>query len=104
MAAKDEKKLEHTRGGATTRDDATDLGVKMLPGDPKESIGPEDALGAGPKRGDYRERLGDANYRPHQSVPVEDPKPGEPVLKIEAQAPRAEEIGDEKGKKGGVTT
>ena len=45
-------RLEHTRGGATTRDDVTDLGVPILPGDPKERQGAEDALGVGPKRGD----------------------------------------------------
>lgn len=96
--------LKHTAGGVTTRDDTTDLGVKMLPGDPNEPVGPEDALGVGPKRGDYTGRLGDAYYQPHQSVPVENPKPGEPTVRVEAQAPRAENIGDEKGEKGGVTT
>ncbi len=74
----------------TTRDDALDLGVPMLPGDPGEPVGPEDALGSGPKRGDYRGRVGDASYNPHQGA--------------EPQRPRAEDIGDEAGVKGGVGT
>jgi hypothetical protein len=73
---------------ATTRHDSLDLGVAMLPGDPDEPVGPEDALGAGVKRGDYRERLGDSGYHPHQGA--------------EPQRPRAEEIGEDAGKKGGV--
>ena len=86
----DNKKLKHTRGGSTTRDDALDLGVPMLPGDGSEPVGPEDALGKGPKRGDYRNKLGGDGYHPHEgNVP---------------QRPRAENRGDVKGKKGGVTT
>ncbi len=101
---KQNDKLEHSQGGVTTRDDATDLGVPMLPGDPSEPQGPEDALGPGPKRGDYRGRIGPSDYQPHHTVPVPDAKPGEPTARVEAQRPLAEEIGDEKGKKGGVTT
>ncbi len=84
---KQTKRLEHTEGGATTRDDPNDLGVPVLPGDPAESIGPEDALGVGPKRGDYRGRI-----------------PGDPHEGEVAQRPRADEIGEVKGKKGGVET
>lgn len=97
-------KLKHSRGGATTRDDATDLGVPMLPGDASERQGPEDALGLGPKRGDYRGRIGSSAYHPHEIVPVEDAKPGEPNVRVQAQRPRAEDIGEVKGKKGGVET
>lgn len=97
-------KLKHSRGGVTTRDDVTDLGVPMLPGDPSERQGPEDALGVGPKRGDYRGRIGDSNYQPHEIVPVEDPKEGEPTVKVVAQRGRADDIGEVKGKKGGVDT
>lgn len=99
----DNAKLEHSEGGVTTRDDATDLGVPMLPGDPSEPVGPEDALGPGPKRGDYSDRLG-GSYEPHQIVPVPDAKPGEPTARAVAQRPRASDQGDEKGEKGGVTT
>ena len=52
----DNDALEHTRGGATTRD-GMDAGVPMTPGQANEPVGPEDALGPGPKRGDYRDRL-----------------------------------------------
>jgi hypothetical protein len=62
-----EKKLQHTEGGSTTRDDAGDLGVPMLPGKPDEPVGPEDALGDGPKRGDYSDRIGPSNYHPHEA-------------------------------------
>lgn len=102
MAKKD--RLEHSQGGVSTRDDVTDLGVPMLPGDPSEPQGPEDALGAGKKRGDYRARLGDSSYRPHVVVPDPDAKPGEPQVKVVAQWERAEEIGEVKGKKGGVSS
>jgi hypothetical protein len=84
------QKLEHTEGGVTTRDDKADLGVPMLPGDGSEPAGPEDALGPGPKRGDYSGRIGPESYHPHEGS--------------QAQRPRAEEIGDVKGQKGGVTT
>lgn len=82
-------KLKHSQGGTTTRDDATDLGVPMLQGDPSEPQGPEDALGDGPKRGDYTERLGEG-YHPHAGS--------------EPQRPNAADRGDEKGRKGGVET
>lgn len=104
MAEKKEKKLEHSAGGVTTRDDVLDMGVPVLPGDPSEPVGPEDALGPGPKRGDYSGRLGDSNYNPHQTVAVPDAKPGEPNVRVIAQAPLASEQGEEAGKKGGVDT
>ncbi len=88
MAKKDENKLEHSQGGMTTREDSLDLGVPMLAGSPDEPQGPEDALGPGPKRGDYRGRIGPADYHPHAG--------GEP------QRPRAEDIGEEEARKGGV--
>ena len=89
-------KLEHSQGGVTTRDDATDLGVPMLPGQPDEPTGPEDALGVGPKRGDYSNRIGSASYQPHESLRAEDGK-----VQVEAQRPRVEDRGDAPGK-GGV--
>jgi hypothetical protein len=98
------EKLEHSQGGVTTRSDALDAGVPMMPGDPSEPVGPEDALGIGPKRGDYSGRVGPAGYEPHQSVPVPDAKPGEPRARLEAQAPRTADRGDAKGQKGGVDT
>lgn len=103
MADQKNTKLKHTEGGVTTRDDATDLGVPMLPGDPSEPIGPEDALGPGPKRGDYTGRIG-GGYQPHQVVRRENAKAGEPVVEVVAQRTRADDIGEAKGSKGGVGT
>jgi len=74
----------------TTRDDKLDLGVPMLQGSPEEPVGPEDALGLGPKRGDYTDRLGGDGYQPHSGD--------------EPQKPRAADIGEVEGKKGGVDT
>lgn len=98
-------RLEHSRGGITTRDDANDLGVPMLPGSPDEPAGPEDALGVGPKRGDYRDRIGPSNYHPHESVLVDnDDDPDAPRYVSVPQRPRADDLGDVSGEKGGVTT
>lgn len=110
--------LEHSRdpGGRTTRDDKTDAGVPMLQGSPAEPVGPEDALGVGDKRGDYRDRI---PGHPHESRALAGG--GEPVYRedddgnqvvvdyqprseLVAQAPRTEQIGDVEGKKGGVQT
>lgn len=99
--------LEHSQGGSTTRQDATDVGVPMLQGDGSERQGPEDALGIGPKRGDYSARLARRDTEPHESraVPVEPDRVGvDPNVVIQAQAPRAADVGDEKGLKGGVDT
>lgn len=77
-----DKKREHTQGGTTTRDDATDMGVPMLPGRADEPVGPEDALGLGPKRGDYRERI---HTNAHAVVPVADAKPAARVNPTQSQ-------------------
>lgn len=98
------EKLEHSVEGVTTRDDVLDLGVPMLAGDPLEPVGPEDALGEGSTRGDYRQRMGEANYYPHTTVPVPDAKPGESNVRVVSQRQFTEDIGDVKGKKGGVNT
>ena len=99
----DNAKLKHSAGGKTTRDEL-DAGVPMLPGSPDEPQGPEDALGIGPKRGDYTGRIGGSEYQPHQSVPIPNAKPGEANARLEAQRPRAEDIGDDLGVKGGTQT
>ena len=82
--------LEKEGRSSTTRDDHADLGVPMLAGSPDEPQGPEDALGPGPKRGDYTDRIGGQDYHPHVG--------GVP------QRPFAEERGDVEAKKGGVET
>lgn len=99
-------RLKHSEGGVTTRDDLLDAGVPMRQGDASEPVGPEDALGVGPKRGDYRERVGPDNYQPHTSepIPAGEQEPGGPTSRLVAQRPRTEDIGDVKGEKGGVTT
>lgn len=89
--------------------DAHDGGVPMLESsDPRaETAGPEDALGLGPKRGDYTNRVGDSTYHPHTVVAVEGvDENGEPTVEQVSvpQKPLAEEIGDEVGLKGGVDT
>jgi hypothetical protein len=71
---KQNAKLEHVAGGSTTRDDALDAGVPMLQGDPSERVGPEDALGVGDKRGDYRDRV---PGNPYETVP--NPNAGQPI-------------------------
>lgn len=84
------------------RNAGTGVGTAMVPGSSREAIGPEDALGPGPKRGDYSGRLG--GVLSVESVPVEDPAPGAPRSRLVAQRARANDIGDEPAKKGGVTT
>jgi len=90
MSDKTEKTDKTDNTKLVDRDDALDLGVPMLQGDPSEPQGPEDALGDGPKRGDYRDRIGPSNYHPHTGA--------------EPQRPKADDIGDAKGLKGGVET
>ena len=85
-------------GGTTNADrDNNDLGVPMLKGADDEKTGPEDALGVGPKRGDYTDRVGPSSYHPHEAT-LDD---GKTVL--EAQRPRTADIGEVPGK-GGVDT
>jgi hypothetical protein len=105
--------LEHSDADApaNTRD-GLDGGVPMLPGDPSEPSGPEDALGEGEKRGDYAERV-DGEHFEGQALP----DGGEPILdddgnvvdykpksRLVAQSPRTAEVGDAAGLKGGVET
>lgn len=90
MSEQSEQPTTPAEDGPTTRDEGTgDLGVPMLPGSPDEPQGPEDALGDGPKRGDYTDRVGPAHYQPHTGT--------------EPQRPKASEQGDAEGK-GGVDT
>lgn len=93
--------LEHTAGGATTRD-AMDAGVPMTPGEASEPVGPEDALGAGPTRGDYRDRLGDTVHMETRVIPEDRRVPGGPIYEHVPQGD-PENIGDSPGK-GGVST
>jgi hypothetical protein len=65
------QRIEHSRGGISSRDDALDEGVPMLQGDSNEPVGPEDALGFGPKRGDYSHSI-PPGYEPTMTVPIPD--------------------------------
>lgn len=102
-AAGTDSKLTHSQGGVTTRDDALDSGVPMLAGDPSEPVGPEDALGAGPKRGDYSDVIGDKQHYHSVPNPNRDPAdPSSPAYVLVHQNPLVADIGDEKGVKGGT--
>lgn len=100
---RENENLKHSRGGVTTRDDALDLGVPMLQGDPNEPIGPEDALG-GMTRGDYTQRVGPETYQPFTTelVPDDERKENGPTVRLVPQRPMASKQGDTRGKKGGV--
>lgn len=89
--------------------DAHDHGVPMLPASEarSEPTGPEDALGFGPKRGDYTNRLGGSAYNPHTVVSVEqEDEDGNPTTNFVdvPQKPLASNRGDETGVKGGHGT
>ena len=101
MADNDEKTTRKATASAASSTPADrplgDLGVPMVPGRPDEPQGPEDALGEGPKRGDYADRIGPSNYQPHEVVATTD------GVVVNAQRPRVAEVGDAEGK-GGVST
>lgn len=100
-----ETAAKHSAGGETTRDDKLDSGVPMLAGDPSEPVGPEDALGKGPKRGDYSEVVGNKQHYHSVPNPKHDPTdPESPAYVLEHQNPNVAKRGDAKGKKGGVDT
>ncbi len=102
-AANSDAKLKHSAGGATTRDDALDSGAPMLQGDASEPTGPEDALGSGPKRGDYSKLIGVQQFSASVPNPNYDPSdPNSPRSVLVAQNPLVEQRGDEKGVKGGT--
>lgn len=111
------EELEHTEGGATTRDDILDQGVPMLQGASDEPVGPEDAGGIGEKRGDYSGRM-DGSEGAHEAVRIDggsgDAGPlvvnedggidRAPHTRLDSQAERALDRGDAEGLKGGVDT
>ncbi len=99
----DNDKLKHPEGGVTTRNDALDSGAPMLQGDPSEPVGPEDALGSGPKRGDYSKLIGTGQFSASVPNPDRDPEdPSSPASVLVHQNPLVEQRGDEKGVKGGT--
>jgi hypothetical protein len=96
----------------TTRD-GTDVGVNAVGTDGDEPQGPEDALGPGPKRGDYRDRQPEGAVHT-RGVPIPDDElgrdehgnlvEGQPITRMEVQNDHVHNIGDVPGKKGGVHT
>lgn len=113
VASPDENQgLEHSQGGTTTRDDRLDQGVPMLQGDPMEPVGPEDAFGPGPKRGDYVTRQDGSEHFESvylgESVPVTDDDGNTidftPSMTLAPQNQRVENVGEQAGLKGGVET
>lgn len=100
-------------GATTTRKMTLDEGAPMVQGHPSEPVGPEDAFGEGPKRGDYTSRLG--GVLSQEARPV--PGGGEPIYDdagniadftphtvLVDQNVLAEDVGDAEGVKGGVGT
>jgi hypothetical protein len=99
----DNSKLTHTEGGTTTRSDVLDSGAPMIAGDPSEPVGPEDALGSGPKRGDYSQLIGNKQHSASVPNPDYDPTdPNSPASVLVPQNVLVEQIGDDKGVKGGT--
>lgn len=96
----------------TTRD-GNDSGVRAVPTSGDEPTGPEDALGHGPKRGDYRDRQPEGAVH-MRGVPIPEDElqrdddgnviDGQPLTRLEVQNQHVENIGDVPGKKGGVHT
>ena len=103
--------LEHTEGGQTTRADTMDAGVPMVQGQPDEPIGPEDAFGPGPKRGDYSQRVDSGPHMVTEEIPLEERQKlagdgdlGDvPRFRLVPAGTEAGNVGDSPGK-GGVST
>ena len=98
----DNDALEHTMGGATTRD-TMDAGVPMLPGDAREPVGPEDAFGPGPKRGDYSDRVDTGPHMVTEVIPDSERVKDGPIYRLVPADKTIGQIGDAPGK-GGVST
>jgi hypothetical protein len=77
--------IEHPEGGSSTRDDKMDAGVPMLKGSPTEHTGPEDAFGAGPKRGNYAERQQAGKSYTSEAIPESERTPGGPLSRMVEQ-------------------
>jgi len=85
--------------------DALNMGVPMLESDvADEPTGPEDALGEGPTRGDYSDRVGPSTYHPHQVVPGEQREDGSYAPVVQAQRDFVEQGQTPAGTKGGVNS
>ena len=90
----------------TKKHDALDGGVPMAPqaeNAPKRQ-GPEDAADMMDpnRRGDYSNRMAGGESLTSELIPENERVPGGPTSRLVPQFPRASEIGDAPGKKGGV--
>jgi len=90
----------------TKKHDTLDAGVPMAPqaeNAPKRQ-GPEDAADMMDtnKRGDYSNRMASGESLTSEEIPASERVPGGPHSRLVPQFPRASEIGDAPGKKGGV--
>lgn len=84
---------------------APETGVPVLPTTGAEPQGPEDALGPGPKRGDYRGRQPEgAVHMTGEVIPEDERVEGGPITRHVVQNHHTHNIGDVPGEKGGVTT
>lgn len=90
-----------------------ETGIAVVPTTGAEPQGPEDALGPGPKRGDYRGRQPEGSlHMTSERIPEDELErdedgriiPGQPVTRMRTQNHEPHNIGDVPGKKGGVTT
>lgn len=75
-------------------------GVAMIEGHPEEPVGPEDAAGPGPKRGDYSDR-GDGKAHHYEYVRDQD---GNMVPRDQVAAMNETPAVGDAGEKGGVNT
>lgn len=87
----------------STRSDLMDAGAPMAPGSPDEAVGPEDALGAGPKRGDYSDRIDSGPHLVTEVIPDDEREEDGPHSRLVPAEARTSQTGDAEGK-GGVTT
>jgi hypothetical protein len=90
----------------TKKHDALDGGVPMAPqaeNAPKKQTGPEDAADpTANNRGQYADRMTSGDSYVSEEIPQAERVEGGPTSRLVPQFPRAQEIGVNPGKKGGV--
>lgn len=83
MTDQTDQPLEHTEGGTHTRTDTTDVGVPMAPPEGPQTVGPEDAAGLEPTRGNYGGRVSRGTTT--ELIPEAERVPGGPTVRIVEQ-------------------
>lgn len=73
--------------GRRRPDDAVDMGVPMAPPTTPQTVGPEDAAGAAPVRGDYTGRT--VSGSSVELIPEAERTPGGPTMRVVDQGPPA---------------